>query len=291
MVLLHGVWSLQEELGLTVEVAHLDHGLRPDSAEDGAFVSAAVQKLGLVYHGRRVSPPPSGINIEAWGRRVRYEFFKEVRTTRSLEYVLTAHTADDVAETLLMRLVSNKELRTIRRRDEGSRLLRPLLSVTRDQIVRYAREHGVFWREDSSNLDLSFLRNRVRHELMPVLRVFDERIVEVLAIRAEAIAADDGCLEDEAVRLLAEVSSPWGQREWLQQIRRILGGTQAAVRWRVAEQVAYSKLGFRVGRVHAERLVDFILGNGATLELPGNTSFIRRDGGLSVVDSIEREVP
>jgi hypothetical protein len=75
-----------------------------------------------------------------------------------------------------------------------------------------------------------------------------------------------------------------------QPLQEILGA-QAAVRWRVAEQVAYSKLGFRVGRVHAERLVDFILGNGATLELPGNTSFIRRDGGLSVVDSIEREVP
>jgi tRNA(Ile)-lysidine synthase len=285
MVLLHGAASLREELRLEIAVAHLDHGLRPESGEDAAFVEAAANELGVNCHLRRADPPGAGENIEAWGRRSRYRFFNEIRAARGLDLIVTAHTADDVAETLLMRLVSNKELRTIRREDHGAHLLRPLLGVTRDEVVRYARGHGVVWREDLTNLDTTFLRNRVRHEVMPVLKVFDERIVEVLALRAEALAADDGYIEGEARKLLEAVTAPWGAREWLQGVREALDRAAPMVGWRIAESVAYSKLGFRIGRAHAERLVGFLLGNGAAIELPGNTSFVRRDGGLMVRQS------
>lgn len=280
MVLLHGVASLRAERDVTVEVAHVDHALRKESGADAEFVRAASAALDLRCHVRRLTPPSAGENIEAWGRKHRYAFFTELRQARGLGLALTAHTADDVAETLLMRLVSNKELRTIRRYDGDAGLLRPLLEVTREEITRYALEFGVSWREDGSNREVHLLRNRVRHELVPALKRFDERVVEVLALRAAAVAEDDGYIEDVVRAMLGGVSGAWGSREWLGGVRALLANAPGAVRWRIGEQVVFSKLGFRLGRVHGERVADFILGNGAVLELPSNRVLRRREGGL-----------
>lgn len=280
MVLLHGVASLRGEQRFTVEVAHVDHALRSGSAADSDFVVAQAGALGVPCHVRRLTPPAPGENIEAWGRQQRYRFFSELRATRGVDVVLTAHTADDVAETFLMRLVSNKELRTIRRHDLESGLVRPLLEVTRDEIVRYARESGVLWREDPTNRELQFLRNQVRHELMPALRRFDDRIVEVVALRAAALAEDDGFIEAQVQEAFGRVTAPWGSREWLAGLRGIVADAPNPVRWRIGEAVTFSKLSFRVGRIHGARVAEFLIGNGAVLELPGNGVLRRRDGGI-----------
>ncbi|MBN8548040.1 MAG: tRNA lysidine(34) synthetase TilS [Deltaproteobacteria bacterium] len=284
MVLLHACCSLRRELALHVEVAHINHNLRSCSNEDAAFVEREARSVGLPFHILQAQRAESSENVESWGRRVRYEYFEKLCKDHALQATVTAHQADDVAETLLMRLVSNKEPGELCRFDARRRLVRPLLDVTRAMIENYAREHGVAWREDPTNSDEAFLRNKVRHSLMPLLRQqFDQRMSEVLSLRAQALADDSNALDAwshaEAERL--EGLSP-GSRDWLIALRAVLAALETAVQWRVARDVFASAVGFDLGRSRAEDLVDFILGNAEGIELPSGLTLKRKDGGLLI---------
>ena len=282
MVLLATVHALSAEHRLTVHVAHLDHGLRETSGADAEFVRAAVAARGVTVHLRVLQPPSQPENIEAWGRRERYAFFEEVRRENGLGLIATAHTADDVAETFLMRLVSNKELGSIAFFDERRKVIRPLLGVPRAAVEQYASEHGIAWREDPTNGALDFLRNRVRHKLLPVFREFDPRHVETLAERATAVATDGALLDGWADQLVEHLPPEWGSRPWFSALRRAVTEAPEGLRWRVVERAFSRRIPVRLGRRHGERTVEFILGNGGTLELPGGVVLIRRDGGLHV---------
>ena len=280
MVLFEVVRSCAAELRLTLHIAHVDHNLRDSSSGDAEFVRARATAHGVRYHVRVLERPAPGENIEAWGRRHRYAFFEAVRRENDLPLIATAHSADDVAETFLMRLVANKELGTIAPFDEQRKLVRPLLAVPRADIERYAAERGVAWRDDPTNDSLDFLRNRVRHTLVPVLRDFDPHCVETISERARAVAADAALLEGWAARLTAQLPTEWGGRAWLGALQRVVSEAPAEMRWRVVEAAFSPRLSGRLGRRHGTRGVEFILGNGRTLELPGGVVFTRRGGGL-----------
>ena len=270
MVLLHAAASLAHELQLHLELAHLDHGLRAESVSDREFVIAQGASLGCRCHSRRLTGPPPGENLEAWGRRERYKFFSELRAELDIDWVITAHHADDVAETFLMRLVSNKDLNGIERKDRLRRLSRPLLALTREVIEQYAQSNAVQYREDASNRDTSRLRNQVRHELIPYLREhFEPRILEVLSLRASTVGDDIAGLR----ALLGERLLSWEQLEHepdasLSQLQSELLRLPEGVRWRFTELLLRSKLGFNVGRRHAELASAVLLGRSGAVELP-----------------------
>ena len=270
MTLLHACVGAQRKLGIHMEVAHVDHGVRCESTEDAAFVEAETRRVGLPFHLKNIKPPARG-NIEAWGRRARYEFFSEICKARSLDYVLTAHTANDVAETFLMRLLSNKELRPIERINCDRKRLRPLLAVPRAEIERYARTHGLAYRSDSTNADEHFLRNRVRHKLIPLLEEqFDKRAVEVLALRAGRVAEDLKVL-DEICRRAVEhaVDSPLWTKAWRRKIVAEMAKLPEPLHWRIAETLLLSELGFRIGALHGGRVAELLKGGCVKVELPG----------------------
>ncbi len=104
--MLHALTRVQRLKSLHLEVAHVDHGLRAESADDARFVQARCAELGVLFHVDRLGPKPETENMEAWARRERYGFFRRVMRERDLHHLLTAHNAHDVAETLLMRLIS-----------------------------------------------------------------------------------------------------------------------------------------------------------------------------------------
>lgn len=285
VVLLHACNAVKRQLSLQLEVAHLDHGLRPQSASDAAFVGDLAAAQGLQFHLRRVEPPPSSDNIESWGREQRYAFFAGVIEQRNLNLVATAHHADDVAETLLMRLFSNREPGELMRRDPRRRLVRPLLKVPRAELENYAREHGLRWVEDETNQSESFLRNRVRRSVMPLLREkFDPRITEVLSIRAEGLAEDASALDawasSEASRL---EGLEFGTKEWLQAVTAVLRSLEPAVQWRLVRDLLRPKLGSALSRARAQDAVTFVLGSHEGFELPGGVMLRRRAGGLILV--------
>ncbi|HEY5976038.1 MAG TPA: tRNA lysidine(34) synthetase TilS, partial [Geobacteraceae bacterium] len=152
--------------------------------------------------------------LEEAGREARYAFLREVATRHGAQVIALAHHADDQAETLLMRLLrgaGGSGLAGMRPGSADGQLVRPLLACSRAEIEAYLRGRGLTWREDSSNRDLNFLRNRVRHELLPLLATYNPAVAERLATTATALAGDELLLTkgvEEAAQRCLKVVSP-----------------------------------------------------------------------------------
>jgi len=190
--------------GVPVVAAHLDHALRADSAADAELCRQHCAARGIAFHTeRRAVRDCAGNGLEAAARDARYAWLREIRCGVGARFIAVAHTRDDQAETFLLRL-----LRGSGRVGLGAMaplagdLLRPLLAVSRASVLAHLQERALRWREDPSNQDTGFLRNRVRHELIPYLEThFNPRLREALAQSAALLA-------DEAA-LLAPLADGW----------------------------------------------------------------------------------
>ncbi len=182
---------------LPIEVAHYNHGWRGEESEgDERFVRDLAARWNLRFHVARAQDPDAGGNREQIARRARQEFFKTLNDGTSSIRIATGHTRDDQAETVLLRLLRGSGLAglsgilpvTAGGPSEAARLLtvRPLLDVTRADVLQYLRDRDIPWREDSSNRDLRFARNRIRHELLPQLTAtWNPRLTDALAHLAD----------------------------------------------------------------------------------------------------------
>jgi tRNA(Ile)-lysidine synthase len=214
MVLLDVMDRLRVCLDIQLRVAHLDHQLRPESAGDSQFVADAARQRGLpcIRGCRDVAREARTrrLSLEAAARQVRYQFLAETAAAAGARKIVLGHHADDQAETVLLRLARGSgagglgAMAVVR---EG-RYLRPLLGFERAELEAYARLAAVDYREDASNRDLRFARNRVRHELLPQLRRFNPAIVRVLNRTARVLKDEDEFLGEIARRALAEVVRP-----------------------------------------------------------------------------------
>ena len=172
---------------------HLDHQLRADSAADADAVAALAVQLGVPFVGERadVRAAVRGDGIEEAARRVRYARLASACQRLGAVAACTAHHRDDQAETALMQILRGcgpegpGGIAAERQLIPGVRLLRPLLHVTRAELVAYCREHDLAWREDPSNADQAFARNRMRHRILPAWERGCPGIGEALAQLAE----------------------------------------------------------------------------------------------------------
>lgn len=208
MALLHLLIRMRSDWNLDLVVAHLDHNLRPESADDATFVGEMAKRWSLPFETTRLARGALSRkgNIEASARDLRYEFLAQVATKRQADgcpvNVAVAHTANDQAETVLMNLIRGSGLhglagmravRPLLLHDEpvpGVRVVRPLLDVSRSEIMEYLREHDISWREDPSNQDRTLVRNRVRHEILPRLKELNPRIVASLCRTASVMRGE-----------------------------------------------------------------------------------------------------
>jgi len=211
VALLHALLALRSEWTLTLRVAHLDHGLRETSARDAEFVRelAAEWRLPVTIERRPVAEAcaQEGWSLEDGARRIRYQFFMDTARRYSASHVALAHTADDQAETVLMRLIRGTGLMglgaipVMRALEEGAWIVRPLLEAWRSDVVAYAARHGLAYREDATNADHRFVRNRIRHELLPLLeRHYNPNIKSTLTQLAEQSRWDYAYLQEAAGR-------------------------------------------------------------------------------------------
>jgi len=172
-------------------LGHFDHGLRADSADDGEFVRELGKRLGILVEcgaaAVRDQAALDGDGIEAAARSARYGWLQTTAERLGTRYVLTAHTADDQAETILHRVIRGTGIGGLagipRVRDLGTAvsLVRPLLEFSRDELRTFLQAIGQTWREDPTNASLEFTRNRLRHELIPLLtRDFNPGVREAL---------------------------------------------------------------------------------------------------------------
>lgn len=284
-VLLHALLAVRRMLRVRIEVCHVDHGLRQSSSEDAQFVIQWCAGLGVVCHVQSLGARPPQDNVEAWARRERYAALARVRESRQLDWIVTAHNANDVAETLLMRLMAKKELTSIDESDTRRNVLRPFLDIDRGQIDDYVSSHQVPYVDDPTNVDTSFVRNRVRHEVLPLLRGrFDPSIVWILAEQARSLAQDSDALRCIARGVVDDLGGVHeGDLEWLHRLRTALQGVPPAIQWRVVQALCTGRLGFVVGEAKARAMLRVIDGEELAIDLGSGLSFECSHEGLRFV--------
>jgi tRNA(Ile)-lysidine synthase len=211
VALLRVLAELQPDLGVVLKAIHFNHRIRGAEADqDQEFVAALAQQLGVEFlcdsgdvpayaHERKLS-------LETAARDLRHEWFARLISETKVDKIATAHTQDDQAETVLMRLIRGtgaKGLAGISVLHEQKKLIRPLLSVCRTEIETYLKGLKQLWRNDASNQDLTHTRNRVRHQLLPVLaRDFNPSIHQRLADVAEIARAEADYWEKELATIM-----------------------------------------------------------------------------------------
>lgn len=281
LCLLTAAVSRSRAIGAHVVAAHINHNLRKESSEDAAFVKRYCEDLKVPFFLHEASNPPTA-NIEAWGRKIRYDFFRSVREDQRLDWTFTAHTANDVVETFLMRLLANKELRTIEEVDEVRKLKRPLLSVWRAEVEEYLSERNLKFVTDPSNEDRRFLRNKIRCDVVPYLQsAMSGDVQKILYAQARNVASDAELLDLLVQPTLHKINeAPFGSREWVRAIKDGLCSIPPGTQWRLVEGAFRPIIGFGLGRSWSERLSEFFLGNAPRIELPSRWVVVRKDGGI-----------
>ena len=268
VALLRLLLELRDELGVVLSLVHVNHQIRGGDADsDQQFVTDLACRHGLPLHVSSADTPAEAtrrrLSLEAAARKIRYEYFQGLLTHDLLNKIATAHTLDDQAETVLLRLArgtgttgltgiypkwlvisdkwpkrepavtaSNAGVGTgaLARPAERSSahhpaIARPLLSICRSELLSYLREISQPWREDASNLDLRFARNRVRHKVLPQLEnELNPRIRELLAETAEIARAEERYWDAEVSRALPQAwSAPDGSTPGVLPIAALLG--------------------------------------------------------------------
>jgi tRNA(Ile)-lysidine synthase len=241
VALLRILAARRNELGLVLHAAHLHHGLRGAEADgDLEFCRELAANLGLPFHEARVdttreaaADPKSdkaaktgkpAETIEEAARRLRYQWFRQLMASGEIDAIATAHTLDDQAETVLAKFLRGawtEGLSGIHPKLEGPEgpILRPLLAVTHAEIVAFLQELGQDWREDTSNRNLTFTRNRIRHELLPLLESWNPRLREHMAQMAALACDEEAWWQAKLARLAPQLLLPG---------RPVRGGGRAA---------------------------------------------------------------
>ena len=196
MALLFGLYLKREELDIRLEAAHFNHQLRgTESDADEEFVREFCDRFDIPLHVGRKPVIPGKKGLEAAAREARYAFFETLDGK-----IATAHTADDNAETVLMHLVRGTGLKGLGGISPiNGKLIRPMLDVTRQEVLEFLTEYHVQYCSDSSNETDAFLRNRLRHHVMPLLKQENPRLAENVSAMARRLRQDE-----EALSVLAD---------------------------------------------------------------------------------------
>ncbi|MBU3911846.1 MAG: tRNA lysidine(34) synthetase TilS [Candidatus Omnitrophica bacterium] len=206
VALLHALAAIKQDYSLKIYIAHIDHMFRgEESKQDRKFCQDLAESMGLTAFCEERDIPKiaeeKGMSSEEVARLERYEFFFRVARENSVDKIAVGHTKDDQAETILMRMIRGSGLSGLGGMNpvkdmKGMVVIRPLINATRQEIEGFIKECGLKCRHDSSNDEVVFTRNKVRHELIPYLEDrFNPNIKEVLVNMAENLRTEDEFLE------------------------------------------------------------------------------------------------
>ena len=280
------------KLKLSLVTSHVDHQLRTASAADARWVKNLAQELGYEIVTSRVDVKGRKDNLEQAARRARYEVFAKLAQKRRAGLVLTAHTLDDQAETILFNLLRGSGadgltgIEAVRplNKDGETLLVRPLLSwARRADTEQFCHGRSIDYRHDEMNEDETFTRVRIRRQLLPLMQTFNPRIAEALARTGSVLRDDNEALNRAAGRLL-ELSQDTATK--LNQVRTdLLADAPPALRRRALRLWLEKCRGDlrRLEFAHIVAVEDLVVANrGArTIELPGGGKVSRKSGLLS----------
>lgn len=300
--LLDVLCELRGKLDLEVAVGHVNHELRGEASEvDAAFVEEFARDRNCAFYVERAHPGSlrEGVSsrdrptLQEAARAVRYEALARLREAAGASVIATAHTLNDQAETVLLRLLRGSGpdgLGGISERSHAGRVVRPLLGVARDELEAWARQRGLRWREDASNASTAYARNRLRHDVIPQLeRNFNRRVLRTLANFAETTRRDAEWIESvveseyatrcQVIRSEGEVRVVIEAAGW--------GEVPEALARRLAVRLLRELgIGREATRTHLERVVEFLkrgemapscaaVAVGRSIELPCGVRLLR----------------
>lgn len=280
MCLLHWLTTLDD---ITVTAAHFDHRLRgEESGGDADFVREMCAKWRVPLTVGRGDVLPfskrEGLSIEEGARTLRYAFLEGAAQAEGCDRIATAHTSDDNAETVLFNLIRGSGLKGLGgippRREK---LIRPLLTTSRSEILTYLEERRIPHREDSSNADETYARNKLRRRVMPVLRDLNPQAAEHINAAAAQVREVDDALEEEARRYAAGAKVTKGQASLpFQMLEAAPGPLAPRIVLRLLDELGAGRKDF--GAVHLNAVLS--LENGRSVDLPHGLVARRERGRL-----------
>lgn len=271
------LFHLLRKSGYIFSAAHINHGIRGEEADrDEEFCRALCEKYGVRFHLLRSDVPAfareSGMSLEEAARKVRYSFFERIMREDGIPVLLTAHNADDNAETLLLSLVRGCStsgacgIAPVRELDFGV-VERPLLGCSKKDIVAFCRENSFDYVTDSTNADVSFPRNRIRQNILPELEAINPGFLAAFARFTESARLDSGFLDREAERFTDTLA--------LSDI--------ASIPYPIASRalaVAAHRAGAFPESVHIEAMIEMAKKSSGAISLPGSVRAECRGGRI-----------
>lgn len=275
VVLLHLLRSLAEPLNLSLQVAHLDHQIRAESATDAAFVADLCAQWDIHCH-IEVSDVPimaeqEKVSFEMAGRKARREFLQRIAGQINADHIVLAHHRDDQVETFMLRLLrgSGQSGLAAMRVQQGN-WWRPLLNCSREQILEYAQQHELSWVEDDSNCDPAFLRNRLRAQIIPQLVDINPNFNNKIAGLAQQFQLEEDYWQQQIVQKFADLVV--SRNDGLRLSRPILLAQHPVLRLRLLREALHQTRGDlqKIEAVHLQAIEDMLVGrrSQAQLDLP-----------------------
>lgn len=211
--LLHVLNQFKYELGLTLIVAHYNHRLRKESGEDQKFVQKLAEQyqLNFVTDTCKESQKKYKGSLEDWARQKRLTFFQKASKRFNTKLIALAHTQDDLAETVLMRIMRGSGLKGLQsilpqRTVNGLILIRPFLNISKSEILNYIKKHKLNFKEDKTNKSTQFFRNKIRLELLPLLKKeYNPGIAQNLIHIAKNAAIDYDFIETKGLQAYKQI--------------------------------------------------------------------------------------
>ena len=295
--LLSVLHSLAKDLGLTLHVAHLDHMFRgKESADEALFVEELAKKFNIAATIEKIDVSAfcreHGLSAQAGARDVRYKFLANVAETVGGARIATGHTATDQAETFLMRLVRGAGISGLSAiPPKRGNIIRPLIETTREDVLGYLQSAGLVYVTDPSNTKPMYTRNRIRTDVLPVLKKFNPRVVETLAAEASLLRDEDEAIEAYLTQMMKGM---FDQEDGLIAIKRAeFNALPLAFRRRMF-RLAAGLLGADLpllSRVQVDKALGFIAGSqtGRAMRLPEGLRVEREYERFNLSKALEAE--
>lgn len=288
--LLHVLYGLRHLIGFRIIVAHFNHRMRPEAVKDERFVVSMAQGLGLkcVCARAKERPPKTG-SLEDWARRQRVDFLLGLAVKHKADAVALAHTADDLAETVLMRVLRGSGLLGLKGMGEegvihGTRFIRPLLSLSKRRLLDHLRHLRADFCVDQTNRETDFFRNKIRLKLLPLLnKEYNANIVKTLVHLSRSVADDYDLLVHEASKVFPKVAvAAKGSKCVLSLDVQKLQKIHPSLK-RIVLRMAFERLKGDLNQLtfdHVEALERLLLKSSGALDLPGGVMVKKQKDSL-----------
>ncbi len=286
VALLYSLYSLRDILGISVNAAHLNHSIRGEEAQrDADFVKTFCEKLGITLFYEKADVPQyakeKGMSLELAAREVRYEFLKRA----AIGKIATAHTASDNLETMIFNLTRGTSLKglcgiPIKR----GNVIRPLIACTRQDIEQYCKNNNLSFVTDSTNLSDDYSRNKIRHNVIPILKEINCSVEETALRTSRSLIEDSLYLDNEAEQVLYKNYEEYLDVSGFENVSPVIGK-------RVIKK--YFEILFpniSLDNRHINDIYSICLQGKGKINLPSNIFAIVSEGKLNFTDFAEKEI-